>query len=39
MCSQDDAHFATRVKGGANTTLRNTSSPARVAAISPARPK
>lgn len=23
MCSQDDAHFA-RVKGGANTTLRNT---------------
>lgn len=23
MCSQDDAHFAPRVKGGANTTLRD----------------
>lgn len=26
MCSQDDAHFAPRAKGGVNTTLRNVAS-------------
>lgn len=27
MCSQDDAHFAPRAEGGANTTLRRSCPP------------